>query len=389
MFLFAESPYKFIMTLKGRCANFIIRFFSAFPIDKKKIVFESFEGKSFNDNPRAIYEQMVISGKDFHYIWLLNDKKKYPIKAKIIRPRSFRALYHLATAQLWVDNFRKNNWVSKRNGQFYVQTWHGGPMIKKIEADVADNLPKIYIESAINDSKMADLFISGSRFETEIYKKSFWYDGNILEEGLPMLSPYYKNPGIYYNKIVREYHAYSGDHFLLYAPTFREDHSMDSYLYDFEMVRKVLEEKYGGVWRVLIRLHPGIQELQDKYSYNEWVLNASNYEEISDLIMASELMISDYSSCMFYAMVARKRVLIYAADIDTYNNDRGTYMKLEELPFLISSSDVELLEKIRLFDDFKYNNLVNDFIDKYRIYSSAESADKVTKYIIEHMYDNC
>lgn len=377
------------MTLKGICAHIIMRFFSVFPIDKKKIVFESFGGKLYSENPKAIYEQMVNLGKSFHYIWILNDKKQCQVGAKIIRPKSFRALYHLATAQLWIDNFRKENWVSKRKEQFYVQTWHGGPMIKKIEADVADKLPKEYVESAINDSKMADLLISGSKFETKIFKKAFWYDGNIIEQGLPALSTCFKNQKEYYNKIIKEYHANVGDHFLLYAPTFREDSSIESYLEDFILVRKVLEEKYGGVWRILIRLHPGIQELQDKYCYNEWILNASNYEEINDLIMACELMISDYSSCMFYAMVAGKRVLIYASDTNTYNDERGTYIKLENLPFPISKTSTELVENIRIFDENKYNNLVNNFIDKYGICSSAESAIKVTEYIIEHMYDNC
>ena len=376
------------MTLKGRCLNCIMRVFSIFPIDKKKVVFMSFEGMSISENPRAIYEQMIDSGQNFHYVWLLNDSKRCQISGKVVAPRSFKAIYHLATAQLWIDNCRKRGWVAKRKEQFYVQTWHGGPMIKKIEADVADKLPETYVEKAINDSKMADLFLSGSQFETKIYKNSFWYNGNILEQGLPTLSMYYEKQDKYYSKIIKEYHADFGDHFLLYAPTFRVDKSMNSYLNDFEMIRKILGEKYGGVWRILIRLHPNIQDQQDKYSYNDWILNASNYGEIGDLIMSSDIVISDYSSCMFHAMVAGKRVLIYATDIDMYNDDRGTYMKLEELPFPISKSDNELIENIKLFDDLKYNDLVKDFIGEYGICSSIESVANVTKYITEHMYDN-
>ena len=376
------------MTLKCRCLNCIMKLFAIFPIDKKKIVFESFEGLSVSENPRAIYEQMLKTRQDFHFVWLLNDNSQCPSNAKTVIPRSFKAMYHLATAQLWIDNCRKRGWIAKRKEQFYVQTWHGGPMIKKIEADVADKLPATYVEKAINDSKMADLFISGSKFETNIYKNSFWYDGNVLEQGLPALSMYYEKQDKYYTQIVEEYHADLGDHFLLYAPTFRVDKNMDCYLKDFEMLRKALEEKYGGTWRILIRLHPNIKDLQDEYDYNNWILNANNYGEIGDLIMASDVVISDYSSSMFHAMAAGKRVLIYATDIDAYNNDRGTYMKLEELPFPISQSDKELMKAIKNFDDEEYKNLVKDFNAKCGIYNSLESTVKVTQYIIEHMYDN-
>jgi len=376
------------MTIKDFGLNFIMKLFSICPIDKKKVVFESFEGKSFSENPRAIYEQMINSGDDFHYVWLLKDKEKYKIRAKIVAPRSFKAIYHLATAQVWIDNCRKRRWVAKRKEQFYVQTWHGGPMIKKIEADAADKLPETYIEKAKHDSDMADLFLSGSEFETRIYKKAFWYDGNILEQGLPALSMYYENNEKYYLKIVKQYHADIGDHFLLYVPTFRVDKSMDSYLNRFEDLQKALEMKYGGVWRILVRLHPNIRDLQNKYHYDEWVLNASGHEEINDLIMASDIVVSDYSSSMFHAMAAGKKVLIYAADIALYNADRGTYMELRELPFPLAESYEELINNILSFDDREYNDLVKHFMAECGICSSIESAAKVTKYIQEHMYDN-
>lgn len=377
------------MTLKGRCIKCIMRLFSIFPINRRKIVFESFGGVSASDSPRAIYDQMIKLGYDFQWVWLVNDKKIFRHNCVTAHPLSIRALYHLATAQLWIDNFRKRSWVAKRKEQFYVQTWHGcGVPTKKCEAQTADKLSRHYVENAINDSKMADLFLSGSRIETERYRKFFWYDGNILEKGIPAVSMYYENCDKYYARIVTEFHVDNGDHFLLYAPTFRENENTDSYLKDFDKIRETLTQKYGGVWRVLVRLHPNAIHLQDRYQYDEWVLNASNYGELGDLIMASDLVISDYSGSAYYGIAAGKRTLLYMPDRDAYENERGIYIKLNEMPFLIAQTYAQLMDNIKSFDDSVYQRSIKEFSDRIGLCNSEKSATVVTEYIIEHMYDN-
>ena len=73
----------------------------------------------------------------------------------------------------------------KRDGQFYVQTWHSSLRLKKIEADAVDGLTDNYIKMAKADSKQTDLLISGCQFSTEIFRRAFWYDGPIVSTGTP------------------------------------------------------------------------------------------------------------------------------------------------------------------------------------------------------------
>ncbi len=97
--------------------------------------------------------------------------------AKVVKETSMKAIYHLATAKLWIDNSRKREWIIKRKGQYYVQTWHGNVCIKTIEKDAEDYLDKPYIRCAKHDSQMADLMISGSKFRTKNYRSAFYYKG--------------------------------------------------------------------------------------------------------------------------------------------------------------------------------------------------------------------
>ena len=91
------------------------------------------------------------------------------------------------TAKVWVDSNRKEGYIRKRKGQFYIQTWHGGVPLKKIEGDCEEYLGEVYIQRAKWDSAMTDLYLSNGGFCTDMYRRAFWYTGEILECGTPML----------------------------------------------------------------------------------------------------------------------------------------------------------------------------------------------------------
>ena len=170
-----------------------------------------------------------------------------------------KAIYHLATAKLWIDNSRKREWIIKRKGQYYVQTWHGNVCIKTIEKDAEDYLDKPYIRCAKHDSQMADLMISGSKFRTKNYRSAFYYKGEILEYGLPVSECFYKDFSIVKDKVRKFFKIDEEVKIALYVPTFREKDCLDSYDMDYERVLKALCQRWAGSWKLVIRLHPNIQ----------------------------------------------------------------------------------------------------------------------------------
>lgn len=357
--------------------------FRVCPINSKKVVFSSYFSTKFNDSPRAIFEAMRRLAPDYEFIWLMRDDSVIIEGAEVIKPTKIKALYHLATAKIWVDSSRKRSWVVKRKGQYYVQTWHGGIAFKRVEADVQENLPDLYVKAAKQDSKMADLFISGSKWQTESYRKSYWYDGDILEKGLPRSDIFYKLTDSIKKSVYDHYQLSSDTHLVLYAPTFRADESLSSYDVDFEGLLNTLSAKFGGKWAVLVRLHPNVAKMQDFIQYSDRILNGSSYQEINDLIVSSDVMITDYSSCMFDAMEARKKVFIYARDVDAYMSDRGSEFTFDELPFDLAQSNEELFAAIHHFEQEQYEDKVSQFSQRLGLFNTSHASEDVVNYILD------
>lgn len=356
-----------------------------FPVDKNKAVFMSYQGKFYNDNPRAVFEELVRQRPDMKCVWLISDENAGIKHARTVLPYTYEAWYHLATAGLWVDNMRKEKWLPKRRKQYYVQTWHGSIALKKVEKDTEDTLSPEYIASAKHDSEMADLFIAGNRWRAENFRNAFWYNGRILLLGLPKSDIFYKDPAPYHRKVCRFFGAEEDTRFCVYLPTFRKDGSVDCYDIDYRRLHKALVEKWGGSWRILVRLHPNIKNRSDELSYDSTVLNATSYKETNELTAASELLITDYSSCMFDGLEAGKRVLIYASDVAEYMNERDLYFKLEELPFPVAENNDGLIGNVLGFDDEAYERNTAEFKEQLGFCNGPDSSEKVVSYILNEL----
>lgn len=155
------------------------------PINTKKIVVNSFYGSGYGDNPKYVVEKLLNKG--LKIIWLVKTKADAEALPDGIIPcinAPYKAIYHLCTSRIWIDNCRKGFTIKKKR-QFYIQMWHGGGAQKRCELDVIDKLGINYKKLAIHDAKNTDLMISESRFMTNLYHHSFWYDGPVYECGYP------------------------------------------------------------------------------------------------------------------------------------------------------------------------------------------------------------
>ena len=375
-----------IKAFRRLCSTLIMIAFRVFPINPKKIVFSSYFCTSLSDNPWEIFQAMKKIHPELTFIWLL--KEPEPVEGGIsVKSGTITALYHLATAKCWIDNSRKRSWVVKRKKQFYVQTWHGNISFKHVEADVEDKLPKLYVKAAKNDSKMADLFISGSKWATNCYRRCFWYNGEILEIGLPRSDVFYKDFQETNKKVDNWLRGESNIRYILYAPTFRVDDSLLFYMKDFSKLISVVKDRFGGEWKVMMRLHPRIAEKHGLIDYDKDVVDVSKYPNINELIVRSEIMISDYSSCMFDAMEAGKYVFLYVPDLDAYMKDRGCEFELSELPFPICKDQVSLYHTIENTDFELSKRNANIFMEKCGVCDGPDSSDKVASYILNKIID--
>lgn len=363
---------------------------SMFPIQNNKIVICNYYGRGFSDNAKYIAIEAIDRQLNYDIVWLVknidDNNNEFLDEIRIVKYKSFKAIYELATAKIWIDNSRKNYYTRKRKDQLYIQTWHGGIALKKIEKDAEDALLKSYVKFAKKDSENADLFISNSRFNTNMYRRAFWYDGEILECGVPRNDLLFNNIEETKRKVKSFFNIANDKKIVMYAPTFRKDYNLEVYKFDYEKCIEEFNKKFSGEYVMLIRLHPNvfIKSTQLKYDSDN-VYNASFYPDMQELLVGTDILITDYSSSMFDFMLTKKPCFIYASDIQVYKDDRGFYFELDKLPFSIATSTDEMITNIRRFDNHIYLSRVEKFLKKQGCIDNGSSSKSVVDWIENHM----
>lgn len=356
-----------------------------FRVDNKKIVFDNFNGKGFGCNPKYIALELIKEKVDCKMIWLVSDMNtEMPKEIKKVKYESLKSYYELATAKIWIDNVRKYKGINKKKNQFYIQTWHGGISLKRFEKDVEETLSPIYVAEAKNDGKIMDLLITNNEDQKKYFEKVFWYDGEILCNGTPRNDIIYKNDKNINKKVYEYFDIDENKKIVMYAPTFRKDHNMGAYMFDYEECCKRLCEKFGNEFIMLIRLHPNIAEQSEQIKYMSIVKNASKYPDIQELIAATDVVITDYSSVSFDAGLVYKPVFIIAKDFEEYTkNDRKLLYDMNELPFDISKTEMELYQNIEKFNLEDYKEKLNLFYTKIGVVHNNNSAKDIVEIIKE------
>lgn len=362
---------------------------SVFPIKNNKIVVCNYYGRGFSDNAKYIAMEAIDRQLNYDIVWLvknIKDNNEFPDEIRLVKYKSFKAIYELSTARAWIDNSRKNYYTRKRKNQLYIQTWHGGIALKKIEKDAEDSLLNSYVKFAKKDSKNADLFISNSKFNTNMYKRAFWYDGEILECGVPRNDLLFNNVDETKHKVKLFFNLDSNKKIVMYAPTFRKDNNLEVYKFDYEKCIEEFNKKFSKEYVMLIRLHPNVFTKSTQLDFNSNnVFNASFYPDMQELLVATDILITDYSSSMFDFMLTRKPCFIYASDIKDYSDDRGFYFELDKLPFVISTSTDEMIKNIDMFDSDVYFRELDNFLKEQGCVDNGTASKQVVDWIENHM----
>ena len=358
------------------------------PINPKKIVFSSYCGQGYGCNPKYIAEELIREKVDCEMVWLIKDMNTpMPKEIRKVQFGSNRAKLELLSAGIWISNTRNFLGVRKRKKQFYIQTWHGPLAFKYVEKSASNLLSPYYIEGAQYDGRITDLFLSGSRLQSEEIRQDFWYDGEIMECGLPRNDILVQNaqnkPLI--DEIKKKLNIASGTKIVLYAPTFRDNGSMDPFRLDFEKICDAAEKLYQTECRVLVRLHPNIAKNASFFSYGERVRNASDYPDMQELSLACDLLITDYSSTIFDAFMLGRDVVLYAPDLEEYQKTRGLRPIFFQLPYPMTQEKEELYHLIETYNDHVSPEEKQRFATLYGFFDTGHASEEVCKRIKERL----
>lgn len=357
---------------------------------RNKLFFYSYYGSQYGGNPKYITRYILdhYSEETFDIVWAFNkiQTKQYLKGIKKVKRMSLKYFYHLCTAKVVVTNFRTMEWFVKRSEQYYIQTWHSSLRLKQIEKDAVASLPEHYINMAKKDSKKCDLLLSGCRYSTDIFKRVFWYDGEIFEHGTPRNDVFFQKHVQLKKDILNSLHKPGDSKVILYAPTFRKDNKLTVYNLDYQRITEKMTEKFGGKWLFLVKLHPHLISVADSMVEQDNVLNVTGYDDIQELLSISDILISDYSSLMFDFSLTRRPCFLYVPDIQEYiQNERKLYFDLDDLPFISTESNEDLLNKIETFDSERYKRNLLSFLEDTGSFEDGQAS----KHLMDRIEQVC
>lgn len=370
-----------IQKIKKLRHQLYLKYCTMLPIQQNKIILWSDNFKTFGCSPKyiALHLAKEHPGK-YDIVWVLERERPIPEGLpkgiRVVRYFSMEYLKEISTAKVIICNHRTGayHYFNKRRGQFYIQTWHSSLRLKKIEKD-APELPADHAEYAKADSAKIDLLLSGCAFSSDIFRRAFWYDGEILEKGTPRCDCFFADTAAVKEKVYRFYGIPAGKKLALYAPTFRKDKTASVYGMDFTRLSAALGEN----WAVGCRLHPNLNADVS----GEDCIAMSSYPDMQELLCACDLLITDYSSSMFDMAVAGKKCVLYVPDLESYMaNERGLYFDIQTLPFAKAANMDELCGCVTDFEGYAercaaFNGKIGSFENGNAAASVAERIERI------------
>jgi CDP-glycerol glycerophosphotransferase len=242
------------------------------------------------------------------------------------------------------------------------------------------------VRQAKQDSKQIDLFLSNGEYTSNLIKSSFWYTGEIFKSGYPRNDIYINQSNEVKHNVYSSFSLDENTKIILYTPTFRNNFDKKIYNIDYEKILTAMRNHTNQSWVFLIRLHPNIAENAELLKYNDTILNASYYDDIQELMLVSDMLITDYSDCMYDFSLMKKPVFLYINDYTEYRMERGFYYDLFTLPFPTASNTEELLENILNFNQGNYINSLEKFHHRVGIMDDGNSAKRVVDRIITNFF---
>ena len=355
-------------------------------------VFESYGGQQYSCNPRAIYEELRRRAPGLDCAWVTRDGQftAPPDSTQLVA--GTRDYYQaVAQARYVVTNDLLPRWYRKRDGQFYLQTWHGTPL-KRIGLDIKPpRRPSTmaYLERQMQDTPKWDLLLAPNSFSTPIFRSAFAFDGEIAETGYPR-NDLLRHPE-------REARAAgirarlgipAGQRVVLYAPTWRDDAFQQGGRYRFELRLELdaIARELSGDHVILLRAHFNVRDPLRESSADAGLLDVTRYPDIADLYLISDVLITDYSSAMFDFAVTGRPMLFFTYDLESYRDQlRGFYFDFEaDAPGPLLRATADVIDALRDIDQVaaSHRTAYDAFTSRFCALDDGQAARRVVDRLL-------
>lgn len=360
------------------------------PLLDDTIVWSAYWGRNnkFNGNPRALYEFVAKNYPNLKNIIVVQNAiysfKEYFPNTRVISFGTKEYWYYLAKAKYFVNdvNFTQAE-RKKRKEQVEIQTMHGTPL-KTMGFNVLDEWKDSTYNKIHKRYKSYDYLVVSSDWVGEYAKHAFNVDTKLLKTGYPRNDVFFKKHSPEeINSIKVNLKLPLNKKIILYTPTFRIKNEEVSLTQRFEDVDKLVKS-LGEDKILVIKNHnfDNYKPIPEKYSNKIFLMDP--FENINNLYIISDALITDYSSVMFDYMLLQKPMMFWAYDYDQYINNRGINFSLKnEAPGPFIQQQCELEKWIHDYESipilFKKN--IHDFMYKFGQYDVGSASKQIAKII--------
>lgn len=370
------------------------------PIDEHTVLFLSFHGRGYSDNPRAIYEEMQRDERfqGYTFIWAIKHKNKKNIAiegAKVIEYFSLPYFYYLSRSKYWVFNCKMPAYIRKKPAQIYLQTWHGTPL-KRLAHDIHVSQDTTFYRSQVSAEEMYrsydvdvaryNYMISPNGFCTEIFQSAFQIDrSRLIETGYPRNDRLMNATPAEAMSIRASLGIPEDKKIVLYAPTWRDNQYVaKGYTFhleaDFRKWKALLGEEYVVVFKPHYLI---INEQKDDPQLKGFLYSIDAQKDISALYLIADVLVTDYSSVFYDFSVLNRPIYFYMYDIESYREElRGFYIDIyHDLPGKIYEEEDALLKDIAagVYDGAK----LKEFNARFNEHEDGKASKRVVDIVFK------
>lgn len=376
------------------------KLFGNMDILERYIVFESGRGQRYYGDPKYIYQYLQKNYPgEYKCIWVANDKElanRIDGRCTTVKLYSIRYFYYILRAKYWVKDTRQPIWWYKSSEQVYISTWLGTPMQKLFLDKQAfldgDKALKRGLKAQV---EQWDALISGNAYSTQRFMTGLGVSREqILEIGNPR-NDYLvaENAQEEKERLKMEMGLPMDKKTILYAPVWREEEETDvEDCYKMQLGLHRMKEQLSDEYIILVRIHDYItgRMILDK-ALEGFVYDFSFYDDVQELMLISDIMITDYSSMVFDYACLKRPIFFYLYDEADYRKKRNHFYyewKEEEMPGPCCHTTQEIINYIKDMDKMEetYRERYNAFYEKF-CSLAGKSAERLARSMFVEMAD--
>lgn len=358
------------------------------PLKRNRIVVYSLKQHGYSCNLKYLteYIRSAFPGK-YEILWIVkrpqdvSDIRKHGYPAALLH--SWKHIQYRLRAGIVLTNDEFYLLFPKRKGQIYVNTWHGAINYKKIGYEGLEFSNKLQKKAFQLSNPAPDIFVSGSRSFSETTARAFGFNKDIfLACGLPRNDVFFRNTSQLQKQVKLKLGIPTQAKVLLYAPTFRTGNKQIEIGFPFGRLRDSLQTRFGGDWFIMIRQHYFIEG--SGFQTGPGILDVTEYNDMQELLLCADCLISDYSSCMWDFSLTEKPCLSFAPDLARYDRmDRSFFVDPSAWPYPICKTASELYASILNFDFKDYHEKVRNHHRDMGSYDTGNACVKLMDAIIK------